>query len=155
MEKKNRNKLLLMLAIIILAMLSCADLYVQNNTQAKLRVMVSMPGESVAETALIPAGQDDIFVSDYSGQYTVQAMPDEEYRASLMDLKETMQTLLVTGFSYMDVEEIKLYIQKISNIDKILDSLDTIACSGEIDDESLTVEINVNPATNKMELSCP
>ncbi len=99
MKTENRNKLLLMLAVLILVILGCTELTVKNNTDVPIRITVTMPKESVPEFVLLDRFESDTFFSDYDGTYTLTAIADEDYRARLMELRDDMNMLLIEGFA--------------------------------------------------------
>ena len=151
MNKKNRNKLLLMLAVIVLVLLSCSEVYVLNELVLKVRVMVTMPGESVPETALLTPQDSDAFFSDYEGAYTVRVMLDEEYRATLQNSRESMQILLAVGLGELTPAKISECIKEIERIDKLLENKDALSCGGEtVEGEAVDVIISNDPNTKKI-----
>ena len=147
MKTENRNKLLLMLAVLILVILGCTELTVKNNTDVPIRITVTMPKESVPESVLLDRFESDTFFSDYDGTYTLTAIADEDYRARLMELRDDMNMLLIEGFAVLSVNDIRTLTNKISNIGKLLENMDSVSCSGYIEEDgkanaSVTVDVN-------------
>lgn len=156
MDKQNRNKLLLILAVLVLLALSCSDVSVQNYTTSAVRVIVAMPGESVPETTVISAGDSEIFLSDISGTYTITAVLDESWRDKLKATRDEITLILLGDLNNMDQEEISRLTRGLGKINDLLDKdLKPVSCSGEVDDEvSGNVTIEVHPSGVGITVRC-
>ena len=148
MKKENRKKLLLILAALALAALACSELTVENQTGSPVRVVVTMPGESVPETVLLETGDSDLFVSDYEGAYTVTAVLDEAWRDKLKTTRDELTLILLGNFNYLDQEEISRLTKQLGTINALLDEeLQPVACSGSVSDENsgyAVVEVHIS-----------
>jgi hypothetical protein len=148
MEKKTRNKLLLILAVLVLLALSCSEVIVQNDTASPVRVIVAMPGESSPETTVILAGDAEIFLSDISGTYTITAVLDEAWRDNLRATRDEITLILLGNLNTIDQEEISRLTRALGKINDLLDKdLNPISCSGEVNDEvsgNVTIGIHLS-----------
>ncbi|MFH2129333.1 MAG: hypothetical protein ABIK68_03085, partial [bacterium] len=136
MKKENRNKLLLALGVLVLVMLGCSELVVSNTATIPVRIVVSMPGESVPETLLLAAADSDNFFSDYDGQYTVSAVADDVYRSRLYKARDDMTMMLLGQFESLSQEEISKLTESLGEINQLLENMETVSCSGHVDDEN-------------------
>ena len=136
MRKNNRKKLLLIAAVLALLALSCSDLTVENNTSSPVRIVVTMPGESVPETVLLSKGDSEYFVSDYSGTYTVTAVLDESWRDKLKAARDELTLMLLGQMNELDQEEISRITRQLGQIESLLDAdMQPVSCSGNVNDE--------------------
>ena len=156
MRKKNQHKLILIAAVLALLALSCSDLTVENNTSSAVRVVVTMPGESVPETVLLKEGDSEYFVSDYSGTYTVTAVMDESWRDKLKAARDELTLMLLGQFNELDQDEISRITRQLGRIESLLDAeMQPVSCSGRVDDEvSGYAVIEVHLSGNGLMVSC-
>ncbi|HKJ28324.1 MAG TPA: hypothetical protein VJ965_11845 [Anaerolineales bacterium] len=156
MKKNSRNKLMLIAAVLALMALSCSELTVENKTTNPVRIVVTMPGESVPETILLSEGDSDFFVSDYSGTYTVTAVMDESWRDKLTGIRDELTLMLLGQMGQMDQEEISRITRQLGKIESLLDAeMQPVSCSGSVDDEtSGYAVIEVHLSGNGLMISC-
>ena len=137
MKNNNRNKLMLLAAVLLLIALGCSELTVKNNASNPVRIVVTMPGESVPETVLLDVGESDYFVSDYDGTYTVTAVMDESWRDKLKETREELTLMLLGQFGEMEQVEISRITRALGQIETLLDKeMQPVSCSGSVNDET-------------------
>ena len=156
MKNESQRKLLLILGILALLALACSDLTVTNETSNLIRVVVTMPGESVSETALLDAGDSDFFVSDYEGTYTVTAVMDEAWRNKLKATRDELTLILLGNFDDLDQEEISRMTKQLGMINDLLDEeLQPVSCSGSVkEDKSGYALIEIHLSGKGLMISC-
>jgi hypothetical protein len=155
MKKINRNKLLLALGTLVLIMLACSELTVSNSATIPVRIVVSMPGESVSETVMLKSNDTDTFYSDYDGQYTVSAVADDVYRSRLTETRDHMTMLLLGEFDTLSQEEISRITRDLGQINELLENMETVSCSGTVsDDVSGFAEVAFDLNTGKLSIKC-
>ena len=155
MKKENRNKLLLMLAVLVLVMLACAELTVTNKTERPIRITVVLPDFVGPETVLLGANDSREFTSDTGGTYTLTAIVDDEYRARLTTLRDDATLLMFGKLKDLSANDIDKITRRLSNLSKLIENMNTVSCSGHLEEDgNANAEVVVNVNAGEIEVNC-
>jgi len=155
MKKENKKKLLLMIATLALVIISCSELTVTNDTSTPVQIIVNLPGGSSSDAILLSSYESEYFSSNYEGQYTVSAVPEDSYRERLAKLHDDFTLLLLEGIGKMSADQLGAYVTFMDNILTKLDEIKTVSCGGTLTgDESANAVISFDSNTGKWSISC-
>ena len=150
-----RKRLILLSLVYVLVTLACSTLSVSNKTEFKLLVSVTLPGAESADSHLYQPGEVHDYYPGSGGTYSISVIPQEDYVAEMDKLRAN---ILYTWYKKQDVirpEETVELTERLATIDRMLSSLSTHSCSGNLmEDSNVMATINMTRA-GVIELSCP
>ncbi|MFC2063594.1 hypothetical protein ACFLXB_00660 [Chloroflexota bacterium] len=157
MMPTSRKGRLLVLASVMLMMMACAEMTIQNNTQYPVRVVVSLPGTKGSRGHFLGSSSTIKFVSPSEGNYLVNAIIDEYYLNKMDDLKSRMQNMIINfDDASWSPGEFGKTIDDIIEIDRFLTSVESTQCSGRMTEDVTTeVTIEQSAGTNPIIAICP
>ncbi len=152
---KRFHKIILLIALVLPA-IACANIYVENGSSQHVSVRVHVPDGDYA-TRLGPDQSDDWDVIG-GGTYTVNVLPDEEYRTALSNMQRYFMELLSKPLT-ISPPEFALASQAVPELRQELEQMATTgnSCSGEIDDliqQTISVRIFFDPKTATLFVQC-
>ena len=151
----NTRKLLLLITLLGLLTLACNTLSVANKSEYKVLVSVVLPGASGADSHIYQPGEVYDYYPGSGGRYTISVSPQEEYVAEMDKLRANIVLALTTKYDVMQPGVFVELTEKLARIDKILSSLTTHSCSGNImDDANVMATINMTKE-GEITLDCP
>jgi hypothetical protein len=152
----NRKRILILLiAPFVLLTLACSTLSVANQSNYKALVSVVLPGAKGADSHLYQPGEVYEYNSGSGGPYSISVIPQEDYIAEMDKIRAN---IVLTLYGYQDVIRPKFVVQlaeDLANIGKMLSSLTTHSCSGNImEDSKVMATINITDK-GEINLYCP
>ena len=146
-----KNKpLILLLAIVVLPALACAEFIVVNTSPNQATVLVTLPDGVSGSRPIDAYGSSSVWFAFSGGTYIVEVLPNEGYRAILLGVRERTSNLL-SAVSFTP-EELARYKRELETLQQQIDQIgegNTI-CKGTIDAESektITVTISFDTQT--------
>lgn len=153
----NRWLWLLMVGVAALALGGCSFVEVQNISDVEVRVVVRTPDSGRGYTRLIESGAIDSFFSAHGGRYTIQTLPNEEYRQLVLDVREQIATRL---FEERDTLSPSDVAELVSRMEQLTENLELLvqeqgSCSGNVPDfETVLAVVNWNEFDGRWVVSC-
>ena len=136
----------------------CTYVQVYNLTERTVTVAIRVPDSANTYTKGIrPAQIDDVF-SAHGGRYSVTVLPDEEYRALLQNIRDSILARMMNEGATLSAAEVQTLTQRLSDIDQALVDIENEAgasCSGSVDDfETAIVTVAYDPVKNTYVINC-
>jgi hypothetical protein len=142
-----------------LLLLACATVNVVNNGTRAAVVQVTLPDEAYGTTR-IEAGGSDAWIAAVEGPFTVTVLPDEEYIASIREIRENMSSVMLDPVVLASPSALLYAIGLVEGIEQRIANLEKsgTACSGEIPEmesiEDEPLEITVTLSLSLDQWSC-
>lgn len=158
-RKINTHKLRLVLSLLLFGLIfsGCSFIRIQNVSDAKVRVLVSVPDHRGGYTRTISSGNIVDVFSGHGGRYTVTLLPDADFIRFAETLRTEISQRLFKERASLSADEVATLVQRLDEIDKLLEDQKNISasCGGNVPDfDTVVVTISYDIGSNTWHLAC-